>query len=104
MLHAVLLRLLIVSLVLPAPAVSGLFEWLRSPERRPPPAADAPPPPAADAPPPPASAAPTLLAKEARFEMVVADDKFLAEAKHLEISQLDSCHYLVCLDIHLHLI
>lgn len=93
MLHAVLL---IIALVCPAPAVSGLFEWLRSPERSSPSPADAPP--------PPASAAPTQLAKEARFEMVVADEKFLAEAKHLEISQLDSCHYLVCLDIRLNLI
>lgn len=95
MLHAVVLRLLITALVCPAPAVSGLFEWLRSPERRSPSPADAPP--------PPPSAAPTLLATEAPFEMVVADEKFLAEAKHLEISQLDRCHYLVCLDIHLDL-
>lgn len=91
MLHHVLLHLLLTALVCPAPAVSGLFEWLRWPDRRSPPPAAAP---------PPASVAPTLLAKEARFEMVVADEKFLAEAKHLEISRLDSCHYSVRLDIH----
>ncbi|KAM8966351.1 protein brambleberry-like [Pelodytes ibericus] len=31
----------------------------------------------------------------APFEMTTADDKFLAEAKHLELSPLDSCHYQV---------
>lgn len=96
MLPDVLIHLLITVLVCPAP-VSGLFEWLRQSERRSPP-----PPPAAA--PPPASVAPTLLAKEARFEMVIADEKFLAEAKHMEISPLDSCHYGVCLRIHLELI
>lgn len=95
MLHDVLVHLLITVLVCPAPAVSGLFEWLRRPERHSPPPAAAP---------PPASVAPTLLAKEARFEMVAVDEKFLAESKHMEISPLDSCHYKVCLGIHLELI
>lgn len=90
MLHHALVYLLTTVLVCPAPAVSGLFEWLRQSETRSPPAAAAP---------PPASVAPTLLAKEARFEMVTADEKFLAEAKHMEISPLDSCHYRVCLRI-----
>ncbi|XP_044151074.1 protein brambleberry-like [Bufo gargarizans] len=31
----------------------------------------------------------------APFEMTTTDDKFLAEAKHLELSPLDSCHYKV---------
>ncbi|KAM5158386.1 protein brambleberry-like [Mantella aurantiaca] len=31
----------------------------------------------------------------APFEMIVTDDKFLAEAKQLEMSPLDSCHYKV---------
>lgn len=94
MLHNVLVHLLITVLACPAP-VSGLFEWLRQPERHSPPAAAAP---------PPAPVAPTVLAKEARFEMVAVDEKFLAEAKHMEISPLDSCHYGVCLKIHLELI
>ncbi|XP_054906465.1 protein brambleberry isoform X2 [Poeciliopsis prolifica] len=63
------------------PAVSGLFEWLRTPQ---------PPPPVV---PPPV--APSLLAKDAQFEMVTSDEKFLAEAKQLELSPLDSCHYRV---------
>ncbi|XP_051231926.1 protein brambleberry isoform X2 [Dicentrarchus labrax] len=78
--------LLISVLACQCPAVSGLFEWLKR--------ADAPP--AAAAPPPPAAAAvPALLAKDATFEMATADEKFLAEAKHMEISPLDSCHYKV---------
>lgn len=64
------------------PAVSGLFEWLRRAEA----------PPAAASPPP---VVPALLAKDAKFEMVTADEKFLAEAKQLELSPLDSCHYRV---------
>lgn len=92
MVHHALVPLLIAVLVCPAPAVSGLFEWLRQSETRSPPPVAAP---------PPASAAPTLLAKEAQFEMVTADEKFLAEAKQMEISPLDSCHYRVCLHLQL---
>ncbi|XP_043984163.1 protein brambleberry isoform X2 [Gambusia affinis] len=73
--------LLVTACMLAWPAVSGLFEWLRTPQ----------PPPTA-APPP---VAPSLLAKDAQFEMVTSDEKFLAEAKQLELSQLDSCHYRV---------
>ncbi|XP_035509260.1 protein brambleberry [Morone saxatilis] len=76
--------LLISVLACQCPAVSGLFEWLKQ--------ADAPP---AAAAPPPAAAVPALLAKDALFEMATADEKFLAEAKHMEISPLDSCHYKV---------
>ncbi|KAM9358582.1 protein brambleberry [Symphorus nematophorus] len=76
--------LLISVLVCQCPAVSGLFEWLRRTE---------PPPPAAAL--PPAAAVPALLAKDAQFEMATADEKFLAEAKNMEISPLDSCHYRV---------
>lgn len=93
MLHHALVYLLTTLLVCPAPAVRGLFEWMRRSETGSPPAAA----------PPPASVAPTLLAKEAQFEMVTADEKFLAEAKQMEISPLDSCHYRVCLSIHLKL-
>lgn len=78
--------LLIGSLLCQPPPASGLFEWLRRAEAPPPP------PPAAE-PAQPADAAP--LAKDAPFEMATADDKFLAEAKHLEISPLESCHYRV---------
>ncbi|XP_031725595.1 protein brambleberry [Anarrhichthys ocellatus] len=67
---------------LACPAVNGLFEWLREKEA---------PPPAA----PPAAEVPTLLAKDARFEMTIADERFLAESKLMELSPLDSCHYRV---------
>lgn len=73
--------LLISLLACHCPTVSGLFEWLRQTEA----------PPAA-APPPP-SVVPALLAKDAQFEMATADEKFLAEAKQMDISQLDGCHY-----------
>uniref|UniRef100_A0A8C5DVR7 Protein brambleberry-like n=1 Tax=Gouania willdenowi TaxID=441366 RepID=A0A8C5DVR7_GOUWI len=59
--------------------VGGLFEWLRGTE--------APPPPQVEATPP--------LMKAAQFEMTTADEKFLSEAKHLELSPMDSCHYRV---------
>ncbi|XP_035996921.1 protein brambleberry [Fundulus heteroclitus] len=75
--------LLMTVCILACPAVTGLFEWLRITQ------------PAADPPPPPPPVAPALLAKDAQFEMVTADQKFLAEAKQLELSPLDSCHYRV---------
>lgn len=31
------------------------------------------------------------------FEMSVGDEKFLAEAKQMELSPLDSCHFQVCM-------
>lgn len=77
--------LLVSMLACQCPTVSGLFEWLRGRE--------APPPAAAAASPP--AAVPALLVKNAQFEMATADEKFLAEAKHMEISPLDSCHYKV---------
>uniref|UniRef100_A0A3P8THM2 Brambleberry n=1 Tax=Amphiprion percula TaxID=161767 RepID=A0A3P8THM2_AMPPE len=61
--------------------VSGLFEWLRQTEAPP-----------ASPPPSPAPVVPALLAKDAQFEMETADEKFLAEAKQLQLSPLDSCH------------
>ncbi|XP_071342462.1 protein brambleberry isoform X2 [Trachinotus anak] len=76
--------LLIITLACQCPAVSGLFEWLRQAEA----------PPAAAAP-PPAAVAPALLTKDAQFEMTTADEKFLAEAKQMELSPLDSCHHRV---------
>ncbi|KAM4738716.1 protein brambleberry [Anableps anableps] len=75
--------LLITVCMLVCPAVSGLFDWLRITQ----------PPPAAAPPSPPV--APVLLAKDAQFEMVTSDERFLAEAKQLELSPLDSCHYRV---------
>ena len=72
------------------PTVSGLIEWLRQTET----------PLAAAAPPPPAAAeVPALLARDAQFEMATADEKFLAEAKNMEISPLDSCNYKVKLSV-----
>ncbi|XP_070765554.1 protein brambleberry [Enoplosus armatus] len=76
--------LLVGLLACQCPAVSGLFEWLRQTEA----------PPAA-APPLSAAGVPALVAKDAQFEMATADEKFLAEAKQMEISPLDSCHYRV---------
>ncbi|XP_041790613.1 protein brambleberry [Chelmon rostratus] len=76
--------LLLSVLACQCPAVSGLFEWLKRTEA----------PPAA-APPAAAAAVPALVAKDAQFEMGTADEKFLAEAKHMEISPLDNCHYRV---------
>ncbi|KAG8003396.1 Protein brambleberry [Nibea albiflora] len=81
----VLIHHLCFLLLCQCPAVSGLFEWMKRTEAPPPP-----PSPAAAA-----AAVPALLAKDAQFEMVTADEKFLAEAKHMEISPLDSCHYRV---------
>lgn len=76
--------LLISMLAFQFPTASGLFEWLRGREA-----------PAAAAAPPPPAAVPALLVKDAQFEMATADEKFLAEAKHMDISPLDSCHYKV---------
>lgn len=78
--------LLIGSLLCQPRPASGLFEWLRRTEAPPPPAVE---------PPQPADALPAPLAKDAPFEMAIADEKFLAEAKHLEMSPLESCHYRV---------
>nr|XP_046246744.1 protein brambleberry [Scatophagus argus]XP_046246745.1 protein brambleberry [Scatophagus argus]XP_046246746.1 protein brambleberry [Scatophagus argus]XP_046246747.1 protein brambleberry [Scatophagus argus] len=87
MVHMVLTHhlcfLLISMLACRCPAVSGLFEWLRRTETASPPAVAAPP------------AVPALLSKDAQFEMATADEKFLSEAKHMEISPLDGCHYRV---------
>lgn len=76
--------LLVSMLACQCPTASGLFDWLRGREE----------PPAAAVASPPA-AVPALLVKDAQFEMATADEKFLAEAKHMEISPLDSCHYKV---------
>ncbi|KAF1385340.1 hypothetical protein PFLUV_G00106710 [Perca fluviatilis] len=78
--------LLISILACQCPAVSGLFEWLK--EAGAPPAA---PPPAAAA----AVVVPALLAKDAKFEMATTDERFLSEAKQMELSPLDSCHFKV---------
>lgn len=75
------LHLLLTACMLACPAVTALFEWLRS---APPPAA---------APPPPSP--PAHLERDAPFEMMTADEKFLAEAKQMELSPLTSCHFSV---------
>uniref|UniRef100_A0A665T2Z4 Brambleberry n=1 Tax=Echeneis naucrates TaxID=173247 RepID=A0A665T2Z4_ECHNA len=76
--------LLAIALTCQGPGVSGLFDWLRH--------AEAPPVPTA---PPPVGVAPALLTKEARFEMSTMEEKFLSEAKQLELSPLDGCHHRV---------
>lgn len=51
-----------------------------------------------DSEPPPASqqpVSPALLAKDVQFEMTIADEKFLAEAKQMVLSPLDTCHQRV---------
>ncbi|RVE73664.1 hypothetical protein OJAV_G00033610 [Oryzias javanicus] len=75
------LHLLLTVWMLACPAVTALFEWLRSAA-----------PPAATLPPP---SPPAHLEKDAPFEMTTADEKFLAEAKQMELSPLTSCHYSV---------
>ena len=85
--------LLISMLACQCPAVSGLFEWLRRTEAPSPAAAASSPPSAA------AATVPALLTKDAQFEMATADEKFLAEAKNMELSPLDSCHYRVKLSL-----
>uniref|UniRef100_A0A3Q0RTT3 Brambleberry n=1 Tax=Amphilophus citrinellus TaxID=61819 RepID=A0A3Q0RTT3_AMPCI len=82
LLHRLHLLLTVSMLACQCPAVSGLFEWLRRTEA----------PPAAAPPPPPP---PAHLARDVQFEMATADEKFLAEAKQMELSPLDSCHYSV---------
>ncbi|XP_050955459.1 protein brambleberry [Labeo rohita] len=66
--------------------VDAFFDWLNKPAPAPTPA------PA----PPQESIAPILLHGETpAFEMSVVDEKFLAEAKQMELSPLDSCHFRV---------
>lgn len=84
LIHHLYFLLIISMLACQCPAVSGLFEWLRQTEA---------PPVAASS--PPVAVAPAHLAKDAQFEMATADEKFLAEAKQMELSPLDSCHYRV---------
>nr|XP_057929515.1 protein brambleberry [Doryrhamphus excisus] len=66
------------------PAAQGLFEWLRQTQH----------PPVASPLPPPEEF-PVVLAKDAQFEMATVDEKFMAEAKQMELSPLDSCHQRV---------
>lgn len=63
--------------------VDAFFDWLKKPEPAP-------------APPPQEPVASILLQGETpAFEMSVVDEKFLAEAKQMELSPLDSCHFRV---------
>ncbi|XP_054841918.1 protein brambleberry-like [Eublepharis macularius] len=74
--------LLFVLLLISEPSV-GFFGWLTrraSPENHPTPQAAAP---------DPGNLSPVP------FEMTTGDDRFLAEARHLDLSPLDSCHYEV---------
>ncbi|XP_055048607.2 protein brambleberry [Misgurnus anguillicaudatus] len=62
--------------------VDAFFDWLNKPEPAPAP--------------PKEPLAPVLPHGDApAFEMNVADEKFLAEAKQMELSPLDSCHFRV---------
>ncbi len=62
--------------------VDAFFNWLKEP--------------APASAPPQESIAPILLHGETpAFEMSVVDEKFLAEAKQMELSPLDSCHFRV---------
>ncbi|XP_059402316.1 protein brambleberry-like isoform X1 [Carassius carassius] len=66
--------------------VDAFFDWLKKSAQAPDPA------PA----PPEETIAPILLHGETpAFEMSVVDEKFLAEAKQMELSPLDSCHFRV---------
>ncbi|XP_029563665.1 protein brambleberry isoform X2 [Salmo trutta] len=77
-----LLLLLVCVLASQCGPVSGLFDWLKPTQ------------PGAPALAP--SLVPGLPEGDAQpFEMTVADEKFLAEAKNMELSPLDSCHYRV---------
>lgn len=63
--------------------VEAFFDWLKKADPAP-------------TPPPAESIVPILLHGEApAFEMSVVDEKFLAEAKQMELSPLDSCHFRV---------
>ncbi|KAK7117033.1 hypothetical protein R3I94_022549 [Phoxinus phoxinus] len=65
--------------------VEAFFDWLKKPEPAPEPA-----------PPPPEPVSSILLQGETpAFEMSVVDEKFLAEAKQMDLSPLDSCHFRV---------
>ncbi|XP_053706130.1 protein brambleberry [Synchiropus splendidus] len=66
-------------LLLGCSEVAALFDWLRT----------SPPPAVADV--PAAAARP----EDVPFEMVTADEKLLAEAKQMQLSELDSCHVQV---------
>ncbi|XP_077391030.1 protein brambleberry isoform X2 [Festucalex cinctus] len=72
------------------PAVGGLFEWLRQTEY--PPAVTSPPPLPSH---PPEDVLPVIPAKDVQFEISTVDEKFLAQAKQMELSPLDSCHQRV---------
>ncbi|XP_038248233.1 protein brambleberry-like [Dermochelys coriacea] len=67
---------------------SGFFGWLRqgaAPERDPVPLTPAP---------------DSRSLSNAPFEMTTGDERFLAEARHLDLSPLDSCHHKVIAQIH----
>ncbi len=62
--------------------VDAFFEWLKEPAPAPAPTQE--------------SIAPIQLHGETpAFEMSVVDEKLLAEAKQMELSPLDSCHFQV---------
>ncbi|KAM6962542.1 protein brambleberry [Aplochiton taeniatus] len=60
----------------------GLFDWLKQPK-------------APSLAPSPVQAEELPGGEPPPFEIVLVDDKFLAEAKQMELSELDSCHFKV---------
>jgi len=64
--------------------VEAFFDWLKKPEPAPAPA------------PEPVSSI-LLQGDTPAFEISVVDEKFLAEAKQMDLSPLDSCHFRVSL-------
>lgn len=86
--HPWIHHLLLISLLsCQIPAVSGLFEWLRKAE----------PTAAAKPEPPKAEDHSAVVTRDAPFEIMTADERFLAQARDMETSPLDRCHYRVSL-------
>ncbi|XP_033821073.2 protein brambleberry [Periophthalmus magnuspinnatus] len=89
-------------LIFHSPGVCGLFEWMRKTESGPAPSQPAASSSAASSSVASSSVASSsvasssaLLTKDAQFEMALVDEKFLAEAKQMQLSPLDSCHHKV---------
>uniref|UniRef100_A0A3B3ZLP6 Protein brambleberry n=1 Tax=Periophthalmus magnuspinnatus TaxID=409849 RepID=A0A3B3ZLP6_9GOBI len=79
-------------LIFHSPGVCGLFEWMRKTESGP---ASSQPAASSSAASSSAASSSALLTKDAQFEMALVDETFLAEAKQMQLSPLDSCHHKV---------
>ncbi|XP_062308838.1 protein brambleberry [Osmerus eperlanus] len=80
MAHLVVVHHAVLALLLSCSTSTAFFDWMKRPAAPSPSPPPAPVQPGGDAPP---------------FEMMVSDEKFLVEAKQMELSPLDSCHYMV---------